>query len=89
MVMGVLILGSVFVQGFWCRYLCPYGALLGFFSWASPTRVVRNADPCVDCGLCNQVCMARLPVSTATKVTIPECTGCLDCVAECPVTEAL
>jgi hypothetical protein len=28
--MGVLVLASVFIQGFWCRYLCPHGALLGF-----------------------------------------------------------
>lgn len=89
MVMGVLILGSVFVQGFWCRYGCPYGALLGFFSWASPTRITRNADPCVDCGLCDKVCMARLPVSQSGSVTSPECTGCLDCLAVCPVSDAL
>jgi len=88
-VMGVLVLGSVFVHGFWCRYLCPYGALLGIFSWTSPTRVLRNADPCVDCGLCDKVCMARLPVSTGDEVMSPECTGCLDCVAVCPVTDAL
>lgn len=88
-VMGVLVLGSVFVQGFWCRYLCPYGAFLGLFSWASPTRVVRNADPCVDCGLCDRACMARLPVSSSKEITSPECTGCLDCLAVCPVADAL
>ncbi len=89
MVMGVLVLGSVFVHGFWCRYLCPYGALLGIFSWISPTHVNRNADPCVNCGLCDKACMARLPVSTADEVMSPECTGCLDCVAVCPVADAL
>jgi polyferredoxin len=88
-VLGVLVLGSVFVQGFWCRYGCPYGALLGFFSWASPTRITRNADPCIDCGLCDRVCMARLPVSRSKTVTNPECTGCLDCLAVCPVSDAL
>jgi polyferredoxin len=29
----LLVVLSVFVQNFWCRYLCPYGALLGIFSW--------------------------------------------------------
>jgi len=88
-VMGILVLASVFVHGFWCRYLCPYGALLGIFSWTSPTRVIRNADPCVSCGLCDKACMARLPVSASDEVMSPECTGCLDCVAVCPVTDAL
>ncbi|MFC1791375.1 4Fe-4S binding protein [Gemmatimonadota bacterium] len=88
-VMGILILASVFVQGAWCRYLCPYGALLGLFSWFSPTKVVRDQEACVSCGLCDQVCMARLPVSVADAITSPECTACLDCMAVCPVEETL
>ncbi len=88
-VMGVLAVGSVFVQGVWCRYLCPYGALLGLFSWASPVKVRRNADLCVSCGLCDKACMARLAISSKTAVASPECTGCLDCVAVCPKTDAL
>ncbi len=88
-VIGLLVVGSVLVHGFWCRYLCPYGALLGFFSWISPARVRRNADLCTECGLCDKVCAARLNVSRATTVTNPECTGCLDCVATCPAKGAL
>ncbi|MHB8840075.1 MAG: 4Fe-4S binding protein [Gemmatimonadaceae bacterium] len=88
-VMAVLVVGSVFVQGMWCRYLCPYGALLGLFSWASPTRVRRNADACVSCGLCDKACMARLPVSERPSIRSVDCTGCLDCVAVCPAKGAL
>lgn len=88
-VLGVLVLASVFVQGAWCRYLCPYGALLGIFSWLSPTRIIRNSGPCVDCGLCDRACMARLPVSRSKAIRSPECTGCLDCLAVCPVGGAL
>ncbi len=65
MVLGVLVLASIFVKGAWCRYACPYGALLGLVSWISPTRITRNADACVDCGLCDKACMARLNVSKA------------------------
>jgi hypothetical protein len=35
----VLAAASVFVQGAWCRFLCPYGALLGLFSWMSPVKI--------------------------------------------------
>jgi polyferredoxin len=84
-VTGSLLVGSVFVQGLWCRYLCPYGALLGIFSWLSPTRVKRIEATCVSCSRCDAVCMARLPISTSGSVLNAECTGCLDCVAACPV----
>jgi len=88
-VMGALVVGSLFVRGLWCRYLCPYGALLGLLSWASPTRIRRDADACVSCNLCDKACMARLPVSSLDRVSSPECTGCLDCVAVCPRPQAL
>ena len=89
LVMGSLAAGSVFIHGFWCRYLCPYGAFLGLFSWASPTRIRRNVDTCVSCGLCDKACMARLPVSSRNSIMSVECTGCLGCVAVCPVKGAL
>ncbi len=88
-ILVILAVGSMFVQGFWCRYFCPYGALLGIFSFLSPTRVVRDPARCTDCGLCDQVCMARLPVSRSRKVINAECTGCLDCLAVCPVGDTL
>jgi ferredoxin len=88
-VLVVLAAGSVLIEGLWCRYLCPYGALLGLFSWVSPTRVVRDPSSCTDCGLCDTACMARLPVSRKTRIVSAECTGCMDCVASCPQTNAL
>lgn len=88
-VMALLVAGSILWRGFWCRYLCPYGALLGLVSWASPLKVRRDPVSCIDCKLCDKACGSRLPVSTKTAITSPECTGCLDCVAACPVEDAL
>ncbi|MBD3162579.1 MAG: 4Fe-4S binding protein [Candidatus Eisenbacteria bacterium] len=88
-VIGILMLLSVLVQGFWCRYLCPYGALMGLFSWMSPVQVHRNADACTDCGICDRVCPARLPVSRKRSIGSVECIGCTDCVSSCPVPKAL
>jgi hypothetical protein len=88
-VLAFVVLASVLTKGFWCRYLCPYGALLGLFSWFSPTAVRRDPVSCIDCGLCEKACAARLPVARKTTVRSPECTGCLDCVAACPVKDAL
>ncbi len=85
----LLAIGSVFINGFWCRYTCPYGAWLGLFSWASPVKIRRDPASCTDCGLCDRVCMARLPISKKARIISPECTGCMDCVASCPVSTAL
>ena len=43
-VIGLLLLVSVVVQNAWCRYLCPYGAMLGLVALVSPTRIRRDAD---------------------------------------------
>jgi ferredoxin len=88
-VLGALAVVSIFVQGAWCRYLCPYGVLLGFFSRWSPVRIARSDGACTGCGVCDRVCMARLPVSRRAETLSVECTGCLDCVASCPVEPAL
>jgi len=88
-VMVILVLLAVLIQGAWCRYLCPYGALLGLFSWLSPVKVRREPRSCIDCNLCDRVCMARLPVSKLRSVRSAECIGCLDCLAVCPVEDTL
>lgn len=88
-ILGILVLASVLVQNFWCRYLCPYGALLGFASLLSPVRIRREPEPCVDCAKCAKVCPSNLPVDKLVTIKSAECTGCLECVAICPAEGAL
>lgn len=80
-----LIVMSVIIDHFWCRYLCPYGALLGLISWISPARIQRNPDTCTNCRACDRACPGRLTVSSAKTVTSPECNSCLNCINSCPV----
>jgi len=80
---------SLLVQNVWCRYLCPYGALLGLLSLASPVRVTRNASSCIDCRLCTKACPSRIQVHQAGRVGSDECTACYRCVAVCPVKDTL
>ncbi|HLV87752.1 MAG TPA: 4Fe-4S binding protein [Candidatus Sulfotelmatobacter sp.] len=88
-VFGVLIFGSVLVQNFWCRYLCPYGALLGITSLLSPLRISRSPAACIDCAKCAKACPSSLPVDKLVTIKSAECTGCLECVAICPAEGAL
>ena len=84
-----LVVASLFVQNFWCRYLCPYGALLGLVSMASPLRILRKEATCIDCAKCAKACPASLPVDKLVQVRSAECTGCLECVAVCPAKDTL
>jgi polyferredoxin len=88
-VLGILVLASILVQNFWCRYLCPYGALLGFASLLSPLRIRREPEPCIDCAKCAKVCPSNLPVDQFITIKSAECTGCLECIAICPAERAL
>jgi len=88
-VLILLVLFSLAIPYFWCRYLCPYGALLGAMSWLSFLKIRRNADNCIDCELCTKVCPAIIKVHTAKSVFSDECHGCLQCIDSCPVKNTL
>jgi len=88
-VLAALVLLSVLVRFFWCRYLCPYGALLGMLSWLSPLKVHRSDKSCIDCNKCSKVCPANIQVATSKTVWSDECHACLQCVDACPVQDTL
>ena len=89
LVLAGLVVASVFVKNFWCRYLCPYGALTGLAALLSPVRIRRNTVSCIDCGKCTRACPSQLPVAKLVQIRSAECTGCLECVASCPVEATL
>jgi polyferredoxin len=84
--MGVL---SLLYKNFWCRYLCPYGALLGLLSRFGPVKIARNAEKCIHCRSCSRACPSLLDVEQKEVVNSPECFACLTCVSSCPSQGAL
>lgn len=88
-VIALLVLLSTLVKNFWCRYLCPYGALLGIASLFSPVKIRRDAEACIDCGKCARACPSNLPVDQLVQIRSVECTACMACVAACSSQDAL
>jgi len=84
-----LLLLSLLLKNPFCRYLCPYGALLGLVAMLSPVRVTRNIERCVSCGVCSQVCPTYIDVMHRKSVFSPECIGCWRCVSHCRFNQAL
>jgi polyferredoxin len=85
----VVFILSLFFPNFWCRFLCPYGALIGLGTIFGVTKIKRNEDTCIDCRQCTRVCPQRISVHEKKAVLTPDCTACMSCVEACPVKDTL
>ncbi len=83
-------LGSFFWERAWCRWLCPYAVLLNIFQWLGGlfgirrTKIRRNLERCIDCGLCSIYCPMNLNITAEEYVQSPDCIHCLMCAEKCP-----
>ena len=83
---GVMIVGLVgmnlVIPRFFCRVLCPLGALLGVLSRFSLFRINRDVHKCTDCNRCLTRCEgASDPQATVRQ---SECFSCMNCIDDCP-----
>jgi polyferredoxin len=94
-----VVLLNVFAERFWCRYLCPLGALLGLVAKVQVLRPLVGAG-CNGCNACARSCRVDAieradtgagggGASARARVISSECTMCLDCLVACPEREAL
>jgi polyferredoxin len=78
-----LILLNLIAERFWCRYLCPLGAMLGL---ASKIALIqrRLESPCAECGLCSKKCpTGTINPALNFKSDPSECTLCMECQQRC------
>ncbi len=91
LILGLILIGSLFVERPWCKYLCPFGALLGIFNFFRIVKLKRNEKTCINCKVCDQVCPMNIDISTSKVITDHQCISCLLCTDEiaCPVSNSL
>ena len=80
----LIILGSMYIERFFCRYLCPLGAI---FAVASKFRLFKIRKPgayCGACRACTKKCSMGIPLYNVDVVTSTECIDCMNCVNICP-----
>ncbi len=73
-----------FGRRFWCRNICPLGALLGFLGKLSPLRLAVS-EKCTRCMRCVNECKVGAITEDPKKYLGVECIGCYSCIAVCPV----
>lgn len=88
-VLALTALGALLIPMFFCRYLCPLGALFDPLSRVAPLRLKRDEGKCTSCGLCARACPHSLPVDKDKEMRRADCTNCQDCVGACPEPGAL
>jgi polyferredoxin len=85
---GALFVAIVFmnriIPRFWCRALCPLGALLGVMSKWSLVGMEKDHTKCTDCNLCLVHCQGADSPQGGVKHRQDECHVCLNCEAACP-----
>lgn len=80
---GLVLALNAWRSRFWCRYLCPLGALLGLVSKVSWLRRTTN-DRCIKCARCAQVCPTGTIDPKQDYASDPsECIMCLECEPAC------
>lgn len=79
---GILIV-SFFAERFFCRYLCPLGALFVPISKGRLYRIRRKASACSGCRQCSRACTMGVTVHENDRVTSGECIDCMRCMDVC------
>ena len=83
----ITILLSLIVERPWCKYACPYGAVLGLTNFIRIFKIRRNPSTCVSCNACDNACPMNITVSKGTTVRNHQCISCMKCTSEnhCPI----
>ena len=80
--LAAILLLSTWIPRFYCRAVCPLGAMLGVVARLAPFRIRRTTDgACSGCTLCLMACQGADEPLADHRVS--ECHVCLNCLGSC------
>lgn len=90
-VLVIVLLSSLFIERPWCKYVCPYGAILGITNLFRVFKIRRNSSKCISCGACDKNCPMNIKVSEKEVVRNHQCISCMKCTSEngCPINDTI
>jgi len=90
-VLGLVLISSLFIERAWCKYACPFGALLGLTNFFRIFKIRRNTETCTSCNLCTKNCPMNIDVAKKEVVKDHQCISCGECTSEksCPVSNTV
>jgi len=83
-----------FLERFWCRYACPYAALMNIFQWIGKlmhiprTKFIKNLEVCSNCNICTKNCPMQIAIYDKEIIADVECIYCNKCLEKCPRPES-
>lgn len=82
LILMAIILTSLFIERPWCKYACPYGAVLGLTNLFRIFKIRRNPNTCLNCSACDKICPMNIKVSKEENVRNHQCISCMRCTSE-------
>jgi len=81
-------IGAMFIERFFCRYLCPLGAIFAILSKFKIYKVNKEKSNCGSCKACSLKCSMGIDLNKVDVVNSGECIQCFNCVSICPKNNA-
>ncbi len=90
-ILGVTLSLSLIIERPWCKYACPFGAVMGISNLFRIFKIKRNKSTCISCGACDRACPMNINVSESNIIRDHQCISCMKCTSEvaCPISDTV
>ncbi|MFC1898336.1 4Fe-4S binding protein [Candidatus Cloacimonadota bacterium] len=94
LILAIIVIGGFFIERIWCRYLCPYAALMNIFEYLGKllrikrAKIFRNVKTSINCFNCANYCPLNVDIGYNEEIADVNCIHCFRCVRKCSIKDA-